>query len=127
MFSNFSQLLSKILLLVAVSTFLPQTLKADTMSLNQTQIEQKLQTIPQWQQQDQTITRTFEFKNFVEAIDFVNKLVEPAEAAGHHPDLAVSYNKVTVSLTTHDAGGLTQQDFEMAQTISNLANTNSQK
>ena len=110
------------LLLVAVSTFfLPQTLKADTMSLNQAQIEQKLQTIPQWQQQDQTITRTFEFKNFVEAIDFVNKLVEPAEAAGHHPDLAISYNKVTVSLTTHDAGGLTQQDFDMAQTISNLA------
>ena len=122
MFLNYSQLLSKMLLLVAVSTFfLPQTLKADTMSLNQAQIEQKLQTIPQWQQQDQTITRTFEFKNFVEAIDFVNKLVEPAEAAGHHPDLAISYNKVTVSLTTHDAGGLTQQDFDMAQTISNLA------
>ncbi|MDJ0594552.1 MAG: 4a-hydroxytetrahydrobiopterin dehydratase [Pleurocapsa sp. MO_226.B13] len=90
------------------------------MSLTQTEIEQNLQSIPQWQQEDQTITRTFKFKNFVEAIDFVNQLVEPAEAAGHHPDIAISYNQVTVSLTTHDAGGLTQKDFEMAQTISQL-------
>ncbi|MBE9044069.1 4a-hydroxytetrahydrobiopterin dehydratase [Pleurocapsales cyanobacterium LEGE 10410] len=91
------------------------------MLLSQSEIEQKLQTIPQWEQQEQTITRTFEFNGFVEAIDFVDKLVEPAEQAGHHPDLAISYNKVTVSLTSHDAGGLTQKDFEMAQTISNLA------
>lgn len=53
-------------------------------------------------------------------MDFVNKLVEPAEAAGHHPDLSISYNKVTVSLTSHDAGGLTESDFEMAKTISAL-------
>ena len=65
--------------------------------------------------------RTFEFKDFVEAIAFVDKLVEPAEAAGHHPDLSISYNEVTVSLTSHDAGGLTSKDFELAQTISDLA------
>ena len=46
--------------------------------------------------------------------------MEPAEAAGHHPDLAISYNKVTVSLTSHDAGGLTAKDFELAQTISQI-------
>ncbi|MEM8673375.1 MAG: 4a-hydroxytetrahydrobiopterin dehydratase [Cyanobacteria bacterium P01_G01_bin.67] len=90
------------------------------MPLTQTEIDQKIQAIPQWQQEQQTITRTFKFKNFVEAITFVNQLVEPAEAAGHHPDLAISYNKVTVSLTTHDAGGLTQMDFDLAQTISVL-------
>ena len=56
-----------------------------------------------------------------EAIAFVDRLVEPAEAAGHHPDLAISYNQVTVSLTSHDAGGLTQKDFALAQTISNIA------
>ena len=123
MFSTFKQPLS-ILLLSMVATsfgFFSQPLIADTMSLTQTEIEQKLQTIPQWQQQEQTITRTFEFKNFVEAVDFVDRLVEPAEAAGHHPDLTISYNKVTVSLTTHDAGGLTQKDFDLAQTISGLA------
>ncbi|MGF1588207.1 MAG: 4a-hydroxytetrahydrobiopterin dehydratase [Pleurocapsa sp.] len=90
------------------------------MPLTQTEIEQKIQTIPQWQQEDQTITRTFKFNNFVEAIAFVERLVEPAEAAGHHPDLAISYNQVTVSLTSHDAGGLTPKDFALAQTISNL-------
>lgn len=100
-------------------SFSPQ-LMANTVPLTQTEIDREMSTIPQWQQQEQTITRTFEFENFVKAIDFVNKLVEPAESAGHHPDIAISYNKVTVSLTTHDAGGLTQKDFELAQTISEL-------
>ncbi len=101
--------------------FLSQPLNANAMPLTQTEIDQKIQTIPQWQQEDQTITRTFKFKNFVEAIAFVDQLVEPAEAAGHHPDLAISYNQVTVSLTSHDAGGLTEKDFALAQTISNIA------
>jgi 4a-hydroxytetrahydrobiopterin dehydratase len=60
------------------------------------------------------------FKDFIEAIAFVNKLVEPAEAAGHHPDLEISYNKVTINMTTHDAGGLTEKDFALAKTISSL-------
>lgn len=112
----------KIVLFLAVSLyFLTQSLQANTMPLNQTEIEQKIQDIPQWQQKEQTITRTFKFKNFVKAIAFVNKLVEPAETAGHHPDLEISYNKVTVSLTSHDAGGLTQKDFDLAQTFSTLA------
>ena len=123
MISNFKQPLPKVLLLAMaiIFCFLPQTLKADSMPLTQTEIDQKIQTIPQWQQKEQNLTRTFEFKNFVEAIAFVNQLVEPAEAAGHHPDLAISYNKVEVSLTSHDAGGLTQKDFDLAQTISQLA------
>jgi 4a-hydroxytetrahydrobiopterin dehydratase len=50
----------------------------------------------------------------------VNKLVEPAETAGHHPDLEISYNKVTISLTSHDAGGLTEKDFALARQISTL-------
>ncbi len=115
--------LPRIFLVMAIALIsCPQSLTAKTMPLNQTEIDQKIQTLPQWQQQDQTITRTFKFKNFVQAIDFVNKLVKPAEAAQHHPDLEISYNKVTVSLTSHDAGGLTQKDFDMAQTISKLAN-----
>jgi 4a-hydroxytetrahydrobiopterin dehydratase len=64
------------------------------------------------------ITRTF--KDFIQAIEFVNKLVEPSESAGHHPDIEISYNKVKITLTTHDAGGLTQADFDLAQTISQI-------
>ena len=113
--------LSKSILIVAVSfgifTLSPNV---NAMPLNQAQIEQKIQAIPDWQQEEQTITRTFKFKNFVESIAFVDKLVEPAEAAAHHPDLEISYNTVVVSLTSHDVGGLTQKDFDLAQTISNL-------
>lgn len=108
------------ILSIAISFGSFPLLMADTMRLTPIEIEQKMSTVPQWQQQGQTITRTFEFKNFVEAIEFVNKLVEPAETAAHHPDLAISYNKVTVSLTSHDAGGLTPKDFELAGTISEL-------
>jgi len=103
-------------------TLLVQSLPINAMPLNQTEIDQKIQTIPQWQQQKQNLVRTFKFKNFVEAVAFVNQLVEPAEAAGHHPVLTIEYNKVTISLTTHDAGGLTQLDFDLAQTISELDN-----
>lgn len=99
---------------------IPQSLRANIMPLTQTEIDQQIATIPEWQQEGQTLTRTFKFSNFVRAIEFVNQLVEPAEAAGHHPDIAISYNKVTISLTTHDAGGLTQMDFDLAQTISDL-------
>lgn len=122
MFSILKYPLPRIFLVIAIALiFSPQPLKAKPMSLNQTEIDQKIQALPQWQQEDQTLSRTFKFKNFVEAIAFVDRLVEPAEAAGHHPDLAISYNKVTVSLSTHDAGGLTQMDFDLAKTISGLA------
>ncbi|MCC3409573.1 MAG: 4a-hydroxytetrahydrobiopterin dehydratase [Microcoleus sp. PH2017_10_PVI_O_A] len=63
---------------------------------------------------------TRSFKDFIGAIAFVNKLVAPSEAAGHHPDIEISYNKVTVNLTTHDAGGLTEKDLALAQEISAL-------
>jgi 4a-hydroxytetrahydrobiopterin dehydratase len=90
-------------------------------SLNQTEIQERLKSINGWKQNGKTIQQTFRFKNFINAIAFVNELVEPAETAGHHPDLEISYNKVTVSMTSHDAGGLTSKDFDMAMTISELA------
>lgn len=94
----------------------------NSMLLSETEINTKIQTLPGWTTDGKEIARTFKFQDFVAAIDFVNRLVEPAESAGHHPDLAVSYNKVTVSLTTHDAGGLTSLDFSLAEKISQLAN-----
>ena len=121
MFSIFQQPLAKVLLLaMTIALVFPTSAYANTAPLTQSEIDRQIQTVPQWQQEGQTITRTFEFKNFVEAIAFVEQLVEPAEAAQHHPDLAISYNKVTVSLTSHDAGGLTAKDFELAQTISQI-------
>lgn len=88
--------------------------------LSDTEITAKLEQIPSWALYGQEIQLVRTFKNFVEAIAFVNQLVEPAERAGHHPDIAISYNKVTISLTTHDAGGLTKSDFELAAVISEL-------
>lgn len=94
---------------------------AQTRLLNPTEINQQLQNVPGWTTKDKQLSRTFQFKNFVEAIDFVNRLVEPAQTAQHHPDIYISYNKVRISLTTHDAGGITQQDFALAKKISQLS------
>jgi 4a-hydroxytetrahydrobiopterin dehydratase len=88
--------------------------------LSDMEIQERSNRLEGWTVEGKELKLTRTFKDFVEAIAFVNKLVEPAEAAGHHPDLAISYNKVTVSLTTHDAGGLTSKDFDLAQVISQL-------
>jgi 4a-hydroxytetrahydrobiopterin dehydratase len=88
--------------------------------LTDAEIQAQMAQVPDWAVEGDRLQRTYRFKDFVEAIAFVNKLVEPAEAAGHHPDIAVSYNRVTVTLTTHDAGGLTQKDFDLAATLSKL-------
>lgn len=88
--------------------------------LNDEQIQERAQQLEGWIVEGKKLHLTRKFKDFLEAIAFVNQLVEPAEKAGHHPDLAISYNKVTVSLTTHDAGGLTEKDFDLAQVISHL-------
>ena len=103
-------------------TFLERPITANNMTLTETEINQQIQSLSGWEREGDVISRTFKFKDFVAAIAFVNDLVEPAEAAGHHPDLEISYNRVKVSLTTHDAGGLTQKDFDLAKTISQLAN-----
>ena len=88
--------------------------------LSNSEIRDRLQALPDWTAQGEVIQYLRTLKNFVEAIDFVNKLVEPAETAGHHPDIEISYNKVKISLTTHDAGGLTEKDFELAKVISQI-------
>lgn len=89
--------------------------------LSEAAAQQRVGELPSWRLEDNKIKTTRQFKDFVEAVNFVNKLVDPAESAGHHPDLEISYNKVTISLTSHDAGGLTEKDFEMAKTISQIS------
>ncbi|MEY3298082.1 MAG: hypothetical protein RLZZ597_1342 [Cyanobacteriota bacterium] len=81
-------------------------------------VQAQLSQLPDWSLNGTVITCTRTFKNFIAAVDFVNRLVEPAEAAGHHPDLSISYNKVVIELSTHDAGGLTEKDFALAKIIS---------
>ena len=88
--------------------------------LSNVEIQEKISQLSGWTLEGKKICCQKTLKDFVEAIAWVNKLVEPAEAAGHHPDIAISYNQVTVSLTTHDAGGLTQMDFDLAKVISGL-------
>ena len=88
--------------------------------LSAEEINQRAGKLSDWKLEGNKLKCVKQFKDFVEAIGFVNKLVDPAESSQHHPDLEVSYNKVTVILTTHDAGGLTEKDFNMAQTISSL-------
>ncbi|MEB3291439.1 MAG: 4a-hydroxytetrahydrobiopterin dehydratase [Leptolyngbya sp.] len=81
-------------------------------------IQAHLRQLPDWHLNGKVITCTRSFKDFITAVAFVNRLVDPAEAAGHHPDLAISYNKVVIELSTHDAGGLTEKDFALAHVIS---------
>ncbi|NMF65003.1 4a-hydroxytetrahydrobiopterin dehydratase [Brasilonema octagenarum] len=91
-----------------------------TQLLTEEEIQQKASHLPNWTVEALTLKCTRKFKDFIQAIEFVNKLVEPAESAQHHPDIEISYNKVNISLTTHDAGGLTQKDFDLAKVISEI-------
>ncbi|MEH2358754.1 4a-hydroxytetrahydrobiopterin dehydratase [Nostoc sp.] len=88
--------------------------------LSEAEIQEQAKVLSGWTVEDSKLQITRTFKDFIQAIEFVNKLVEPAESAGHHPDIEISYNKVKITLTTHDAGGLTQTDFDVAQVISQI-------
>ena len=80
----------------------------------------KMQSIPLWTLERGELVRRCEFENFVEAMHFVNSVAELAEGAGHHPDIDVRYNKVRLALISHDAGGLTERDFDLAAGIDSL-------
>lgn len=86
-------------------------------------IQQALATLPGWEREvgGQELVRTFEFKAYLDGIEFVRKLGEAAEAMNHHPDMLVGWRKVTVRLSTHSAGGLTALDVELASKADRLA------
>ncbi|MBC8096796.1 MAG: 4a-hydroxytetrahydrobiopterin dehydratase [Akkermansiaceae bacterium] len=88
--------------------------------LNTIEIKQALTTVPGWKKKGSEISRTFEFKDFPPAIKFVTALARLAEKASHHPDIDIRWNKVTLTLTTHDANGLTAKDFELAKKIDRI-------
>lgn len=91
--------------------------------LSPAQIKVALASIPQWRRKASVIARTFEFKDFVVAMKFVNAVARAAEKAWHHPDIDIRWNKVTLALTTHDAGGLTEKDFALAAKFDRLADS----
>ncbi len=88
--------------------------------LTESEIEAGLAGLPGWELSGQAIAKEFKRGDFVGAVKFVEALVEPAEAMNHHPDLAISWETVTVTISTHSEGGLTAADFELAAKIEAL-------
>jgi 4a-hydroxytetrahydrobiopterin dehydratase len=89
--------------------------------LSDEEIDERLAGLDGWERDGDAIRRQFELDDFKGSVDFVNRLTAEAEGMNHHPDLEISWNKVTVSITTHSEGGLTENDFELAARISRLA------
>ena len=89
--------------------------------LTAAQIRALLPTVPGWKRQGRAITRMYTFRDFAQAMRFVNAVARLAERAWHHPDFAIQWNQVTLTLSTHDAGGLTEKDFVLAGKIDALA------
>jgi len=83
--------------------------------LSQDQVKEHLADLPQWSLNGDSLQRTFAFEDFTAAMAFVNRIADLAEQVQHHPDIMVRYNKVTLTLTTHDAGGLTDRDIALAK------------
>jgi len=90
-------------------------------TLSDQEVASHLGALPEWRIEKGELTRTFTFKDFLAALAFVNRVGERAEQAGHHPDIDIRYNRVRLSLVTHDAGGLTAKDFELAAVADRLA------
>ena len=89
--------------------------------LSDAAVQAALSSLPSWKRNGLAIERTFEFADFKLAMAFVNKIAEAAETAGHHPDIDIRYNKVKMSLVSHDSGGVTERDVQMATRISQIA------
>lgn len=84
-------------------------------------MQERLARLSGWERQGEAIEKKFRRDDFAGSVEFVQRLVEPAEAMNHHPDLAISWDTVTVTLSTHSEGGLTANDFELAEKIDALA------
>ena len=91
------------------------------MPLSKDEVEQRLKSLDGWKRDDDEIEKKYEFADFAQAMAFVNRVAQAAEAMDHHPDIEISYNKVEMSLSTHSEGGITQKDFDLAAKIDEAA------
>jgi len=89
----------------------------NTKPMLRSEVQSRLIELPGWELGQSAITREYRFKNFVEAMSFVNKIADIANAEDHHPDIFISYSRVRVELSTHKIGGLSINDFIMAAKI----------
>jgi 4a-hydroxytetrahydrobiopterin dehydratase len=88
--------------------------------MSDAEIDERLAGLDGWERDGDEIRKTFKREDFVGSVRFVDAIVDPAEDMGHHPDLAISWDEVRVSITSHSAGGLTANDFELAARIDAL-------
>ncbi|MCI0634457.1 MAG: 4a-hydroxytetrahydrobiopterin dehydratase [Actinobacteria bacterium] len=89
--------------------------------LSKEEIDRLITSLPGWERAGDKIVKRFTFKDFAEALAFVNRIAEPADAMNHHPDVSIHWNEVTLELWTHASGGLTMRDFELARAIEERA------
>ena len=89
--------------------------------LSEEEIEDRLAELEGWEREGDAIRQRFRLDDFKGSVDFVNRVTPEAEDMNHHPDLAISWNEVTVTITTHSEGGLTANDFELARRIEQVA------
>lgn len=89
--------------------------------LSQEEINQKLMALDGWRLTPQGIQKRYDMGSFLSVMNLVNRVADLAEEAKHHPDIYISYDKVTFTLTTHEAGGVTEKDFDLAQRIEAVA------
>ena len=88
-----------------------------TALLSDIAIQRELGRLPGWSRRGDVLVKAYQFPAFLRGIEFVNRVARAAEAADHHPDIDIRYTNITFSLSTHDAGGVTQRDFELARAI----------
>jgi 4a-hydroxytetrahydrobiopterin dehydratase len=91
--------------------------------LDDAEVERRLDGLDGWERSGEAIAKTFACGDFVGSVRFVDGLVEPAESMGHHPDVAISWDTVTVTISTHSEDGLTAADFELAEKVDGLSPT----
>lgn len=88
--------------------------------MNENEIETRLSDLNEWGSDGKSISKRFEFKNFAQSLEFVNKIGVIAEATNHHPDIEFGWGYTAVTFTTHDKGGITEKDFGCAEKIDSL-------
>jgi 4a-hydroxytetrahydrobiopterin dehydratase len=94
-----------------------------TEPLSDIAIQRELGSLAGWSRRGDALARTYQFRNFAQSMEFVNRVAALAESADHHPDIDIRYAKVTLTLSTHDSGGITAKDIALAKAIDQVDET----